>query len=209
MSKHLLCVWAALFCFGVSAIAADDAQTKAEKEARKISAMAADPTARPLVSQFLAEYFKSTRLQLVQERKAANITYGDLFVAYQLSDGGKRFDDLLPAFKSGKNVWQIGNDMNADWKHVGGETKKLNDQLESSFYHYFLTPPQKPAADEHQYKAANDSLPVDKEGLSGKDLSAAQDTFARCYRRARGTPMKGDMPDPQNRTSSQMDTDPR
>ena len=208
MCERLSFVLVAL-CLAVLVFAADDAQVKAEKEARKVSAMAADPTARPLLSHFLAESLKSTRLQLVQQRKAANITYGDLFVAYQLSGGGKRFDELLPAFKSGKGVWQIGNDRHADWRAVAAEGKKLNEKLETSFYQYFLNPPPKPADDEHQYKAANDSLPVDKEGLSEKDLTAAQDTFARCFQRARGMPMKGDMPDQKERTSSQMETDPR
>jgi hypothetical protein len=209
MQKKLFILLFTPLCLVAALAMAEDGEAKAQKEARKISAMAADPTARPLVSQAIAEALKSSRLEIVQRRKAANLSYGNLFVAYQLSEGGKHFDDLLAALAGGKDIWQIGNDVHADWKQVAGEAKKMNDQLESSFYHYFLSPPQKSPEDLHSYNAAHDSVPADRDGLSEKDIAAAQDTFARCFRRARGMPMKGDMPDQQDRTSSQMESDPR
>jgi hypothetical protein len=207
MFRKFVLLWAVL-SLSLGALA-DDAQAKAEKEVRKISAMAADGTARPLVSQVVAEYLKTTRMELVQQRKTANLSYGDLFVVYQLSGNRERVDDLLPALKSGKDVWQIGKENHADWKAVAAEAKKLNDRLESSFYQYFQSPPRKTSDDEHTYKAANDNVPADSQGLTQKDLAAAEDTFARCFQRARGMPMKGEMPDQKDRQSSQMETDPR
>ena len=188
---------------------AEDAQAKAEKEVRKINAMAADDTARPLVSRVVAEFLDTTRMTLVQQRKAGNLSYGNLVVAYQLSENGRRFDDLLVLLKSGKDVWQIGNERHANWKEVAAAAKKLNDKMESFFYRYFQSPAQNLPNDEHTYRSANDRVPADNQGLNEKDIASAEDTFARCFQRARGMPLRGEMPDAKDRQSSQMEIDPR
>jgi 2,4-dienoyl-CoA reductase-like NADH-dependent reductase (Old Yellow Enzyme family) len=197
-----------------AAARSEDNQIKAEKEVRKITAMAADASARPLVSQAVAEYLKTTRLELVRRRQAANLSYGNLFVAYQLSENGKSFDEVAGALKNGKDIWQIGNERHADWKQVASEAKKLNGKLEAAFYQFFLAPPQKDQKAKDQkppdvYDAARDHTPADTEGLTDKDLAEAQETFARCFRRARGDDAKYDLPDQKDRTSPQMQGDPR
>jgi hypothetical protein len=99
-----------------------------------------------------------------------------LFVAYQLSENGKSFDEVAGALKNGKDIWQIGNERHADWKQVASEAKKLNGKLEAAFYQFFLAPPQKDQKAKDQkppdvYDAARDHTPADTEGLTDKDLA--------------------------------------
>ncbi|MGH9511891.1 MAG: hypothetical protein ACRD2U_07110 [Terriglobales bacterium] len=197
------------FLFATFAAAGEDTQSKAEKEVRKISAMAADMSARPLVSQVIAEFLKTNRSELVQQRQAANLNYGSLFVAYQLTESGKRFDEVIGALKSGKDIWQVGNEMHADWKQVAAEAKKLNAKLESAFYQFFLNQSQKSRHAADGYVAARDQTPADVQGLTEKDVAVAQDTFARCFQRARGGSATAGLPDQKNHESPQMEGDPR
>ena len=189
---------------------ADD-QAKTEKELRKINSMALDPAARPLVSETIAEFLKVPRTELVKARHAAKLSYGSIFLAYRLSPGDITLDKISAQLQAGKTVWEIGNEQHADWRQIASDTKKLNDRIEAAFYNFFRDGhPEDLRTASDGYEAAKDSIPADQEGLTKQDIAAAQDTFARCFRRAHGgyaSPEGG--PDERDHTPPQAQGDPR
>src|SRR5215471_7618173 len=103
---------------------ADDHQ-KAEKQLKRITAMATDVTGRRMVSKSMADQLAVPRFQLVQERRSMNLNYGDLFVVHTLLRNGMSMGDIAAQLKSGKTVSQIADDKSA-WKQIAGDSKKLN-----------------------------------------------------------------------------------
>src|SRR5215472_8166878 len=71
-----------------------DDQQKAEKQIRKISAMATDVTARGIVSRSMSDMLKIDRDQLQRERRAMNLNYGCLFIAHELTARGMKMLDV-------------------------------------------------------------------------------------------------------------------
>lgn len=187
----------------------DDRQLKALQIKNKISALAADPEARPLVSMAIAEFLKVPRLELVRQRQAANLSYGSLFLAYRLAKSNDSIQQIIDQLRAGKTVWEIGNQENADWGHIAIDGRKLNDKIEATVYDFFLNgaDPKRYPAD--GYVAAKDRVPSDLEGLTKQDLEAARDTYARCYRRARGWEPQKDLPNQNNRDMPNTEGDPR
>src|SRR5215467_9736788 len=101
------CVLLSLFAAALPA-AADD-QKKAEAQANKITAMTADLTARRIVSIAMSDMLDVKRPELVQ--------------------GGVKMDDIAMQLKAGKTIWQIGDDLNADWSEIQHQAKKLNGKI--------------------------------------------------------------------------------
>ena len=117
-----------------------DVQENAEKETRKINAMAADGTARDIIGSTMADLLKVPRMHLVQERREMNLNYGSLFVAHQLNLSGATMSDIAMRLKAGKSIFQIGEDLHANWRSIQDAAKKLNGKLEDRIYKYFLHP---------------------------------------------------------------------
>jgi hypothetical protein len=172
---------------GSAAQAQDKERLKAEQEVRRITALAADPTARPVVNRTFAEIYKLNRLELVEQRHFANLSYGGWFLAHQLmaSNPQMTLGSIASQAKAGKDLWQLGNEQHADWKQIASEAKKTNARLEAGFYQTFvdLAAGRNPEAHEH-YDAKRDQVAADTEGVTKQELAAAQDTYVRCLHRA-------------------------
>ena len=139
VSAHLILTFACLLVLVPPAFCGD-VQEKAETETRKITAMAADGTARDIIGSTMADMLKVPRMQLVQERREMNLNYGSLFVAHQLNLGGASMSDISGQLKAGKSIFQIGEDLHANWRSIQDAARKLNGKLEDRIYKYFLHP---------------------------------------------------------------------
>jgi hypothetical protein len=205
-------VWLTLLLvFALQIAASAEDQQKAEKEVRKIAAMALDPGARPLVSQTVAEFLKVPRSILVRERGTTNLNYGFLFVAHQLAASGTTLEAIAAQLQAGKTIWEVGNDQHANWGRIASDAKKLNDRIEAAFYNFFKAGRPEALRGNDRYDAAKDSIPADQEGLTKQDIAAAQDTYVRCFRRARGEgPPTAEMPDQRDHAPPEAQgADPR
>jgi len=197
--------------FALQAAAHTEGQQKAEKEVRQIAALALDPTARPLVSQTVAEFLKVPRADLVRERRATNLNYGFLFVAHRLATSGTTLAGIATRLHAGKTIWEVGNEQHADWRQIAADAKKLNDRIEAAFYNFFKDGrPDAVRGSSDGYDAAKDSISAAPEGLTKQDIAGAQDTYLRCFRRARGEGAShAEMPDERDHTPPQAEGDPR
>src|SRR5690242_10512622 len=119
------------------AVLADD-QQKADKEIRKINAMAWDSSARPVVNKSVSEMLKVSRSQLVEERRELDLNYGSLFLVHELALSGSKMNDIAASLKAGKSIVQICNESHANWKQIATEAKKLNSKIEDNLYKHFL-----------------------------------------------------------------------
>jgi hypothetical protein len=197
--------------FVLSAASPADDQKKAENELRKVTALALDPAARPLVSQAVAEFLRVPRADLVRERQAANVNYGSVFLIYRLATSGTTVEEISTQLHACKTIWDVGNEQRADWHQIAKDAKKLNERIEAAFYDFFRERrPDTVRASLDGYDAARDSAAADQEGLTKQDIVAAQDTYARCFQRAQdrsGKPV--DLPDQNNHKMPGSDGDPR
>ena len=186
-------------------------QEKAEKLLRRLTALAVDPAARPLVSQAVAEFLKVPRAELVRQRRATNLSYGTVFLARRLAAPSMTMESISAQLHQGRTIWQIGDARHADWRQITSDAKKLNDRIEDSFYDFFRKGhlDRTPWATE-EYDAAKDSVAADQQGVTEQDIAAARDTYVRCFRRARnqgGTPAA--LPDDRSHTPPGIESDPR
>jgi len=129
---------ACIFALGATVLSFGSDQQKAEKQANRMTAMATDPTGRRVVNASMASVLDVKRPQLVRERRAMNLNYGSLFVAHMLTARGTSMAYIAQQMQQGKNIFQIGNELNADWKAVTREAKKLNRKIEENLYLHFL-----------------------------------------------------------------------
>jgi hypothetical protein len=128
-----------LFFVVTTSVAANgDDREKAEKQIRKITAMATDKVGRQLVSMSMADTFKVPRPALVQERRQLSLDYGSFFVVYELIGGGTSLPDIATELKAGKTIWQIANERHADWRKIAADAKKQNTKIEDYIYRHFL-----------------------------------------------------------------------
>jgi hypothetical protein len=137
MSRFAGLFWL-LFLLATSLPAFTDDREKAEKQARKITAMATDKIGRRMVSMSLADSFQLPRPELVEERRRVGLNYGYLFVARELAAKGAAMSDIQSELKAGKTIWQIGDERNADWKQIAADAKRLNTRTEDYIYRHFL-----------------------------------------------------------------------
>jgi hypothetical protein len=139
-------------------------QQKAEKQLRKISAMAADVTARGIVSRSMADLLDIPRAQLVRERRAMNLSYGSVFLAHHLAGHGIKMLDIALQLQHHKNILQIANEQHLDWKQVASDAKKLNGKFEDAIYKHFLrSDPDKSRDLAEKYDATQDWVNADRE----------------------------------------------
>jgi hypothetical protein len=121
----------------ISAAFPDD-QERAEKQARKITAMATDKTGRCMVSMSIADKLKIARPAMVADRRRMGLDYGSFFVAQELLAGGAQMTQLVSQLKAGKTIWQIGDQQHANWSQIAADAKKLNGKIEDYIYRHFL-----------------------------------------------------------------------
>lgn len=173
MSYLALC----LVALAITRPAFSDDQQKAEKQLRKITAMATDATGRRVVSITVADTLAAKRSDLVMERRTMNLNYGELFIAHQLVNNGAKMDDIAARLKAGKNIGQIANDQHADWKQFAADAKKLNAKMEDNLYKHFLN--GKPDADRDAadgYDPMMDGVAADN-SVSKDEIADAEHTY--------------------------------
>jgi hypothetical protein len=154
-----------------------DEQTKAEKELHKITAMATDPTARRVVSITVADTFGAKRPDLVRERRAMNLNYGDLVIAHRLIKNGAKMAEIATQLKSGKTILQIAIEQRVNWKQLCDEAKKLNTKVEDHLYRHFLNASADNTQDVAEgYDPTIDGVSADND-VSKDDIDQAQRTY--------------------------------
>jgi hypothetical protein len=164
--------------------AAADEMQKAQLQINRISAMAADMTARRIVSKALSDTLNIKRLQLQQERLAMNLNYGSLFLAHQLIASGASMSEIATQLKAGKTITQIVNDRHGDWKQIAANAKKLNQRIEDGLYRFFLNDAAQKQSDQtDEYRPASDVVSADAL-VSQADLEKAQDIYLFWRQRA-------------------------
>jgi hypothetical protein len=163
---------------------ADD-QQKLKKEITKITAMATDATGRAFVNQSMAEAFSVKRLDLVTERRETGLNYGGLFVAHELTKNGLAMNDFAARLKSGKDIFQIGSEVNANWKEINDHAKKLNSKIDNHLYNHFLRAKkdQPMPATRDDYSVAHDGVKADSD-VSQEDIDHAQERYQLWLSRA-------------------------
>ena len=125
----------------------------------------------------MADELKVSRMSLVLERRSLNLNYGCLFVLHLLQESGAKAEALAAELHSGKNVFQIGDDLHADWKDIIARTKKLNRQIEENLYHHFMDSKADWTRDDAEhYQVTADGVLADKD-VSNGDVNEAEYVF--------------------------------
>jgi len=177
LSITLLTLTFAIRAFG-------DDQRKAEKQLHKITAMTADATGRRIVSITVADTLGVKRPDLVMERRAMNLNYGDLFVAHLLLKNGAKMEDIAAQLKAQKNIGDIANEQHADWKQIAEDAKKLNSKMEDNLYKHFVS--TKAVFDRDQadkYDTNFDGVPADSD-VSKDEIAEAGRIYQAWHERA-------------------------
>lgn len=152
-----------------------DDQQKAEKQIRKISAMATDVNARSIVSRSMADMLKIERNQLQRERRAMTLNYGCLFIAHELTARGMRMLDVAMRLQAHQTIFQIANDAHADWKKIADDAKKLNGRIEENIYQHFLHAAADRVRDvTDKYDSTADWVKTDADATPGEVVEAQQ-----------------------------------
>jgi hypothetical protein len=163
--NHFAGLLSLLLFVTTSVVASADDRQKAEKQVRKIAAMATDKTGRRMVSMSIADSFKIARPILVEERRKIGLDYGSFFVVRQLLARGVKMTDINSGLNAGKTIWQIGDEQHADWKEIAADAKKLNTRIEDYIYRHFLNKKNDEADQERdladKYDIARDAVRTD------------------------------------------------
>lgn len=165
----LLAAWSA---------AASDDQQKAQKTLNKITAMATDSTGRRAVSEAVSFTVSAPRQELAMRRHAMGLNYGEIFLAYELVKSGATMDEIGAQLKSGKSIWQIANERQANWKLIGSEAKKANSRIDINLLKHL----SKSKADAEReladgYDPFADQTSADSQ-VSPQDISEAQERYS-------------------------------
>ena len=169
-----------LLFFTASVAAAADDRQNAERQIRKITAMATDKTGRQMVSMSMADTFKLSRNDLVKERRRIGLDYGSFFVAHELAARGMKMTEIASGVKSGKTIWRIGIEGHADWKKISGDAKKQNSKIEDYIYRHFLNKKNYEADIERdradKYEVMQDAVRTDFD-VTPKEMMEAQTRY--------------------------------
>jgi len=172
------CAFALLLTASVSAFSQE--YKNAEKQARKVTAMATDKTGRRLVSMTMSDTLKIPRSELVAERGQSGMDYGSLFVAHRLVSDGSSFNDISAEWKSGTSIWQIGDERHANWKQIASAAHKLNTKVEDYVYRHFLNKRNTDADDERDaadhYDPLRDGVKADFD-VTIEEITEAQTRY--------------------------------
>jgi hypothetical protein len=159
-------------------------QQKAEKQLRKITAMATDGTGRRVVSITVADTLAAGRPSLVLERRAMNVNYGDVFVVHWLVKNGAKMEDIAAQLKAGKKIDEIANAAHTDWQALAEAAKKLNSNMEENLYKHFVDGKADAARDLAEgYDPMIDGVTADND-VPKSDITDAEHTYQRWRDRA-------------------------
>ena len=136
--NHIASLWIVILWIPTFVVASEADRQKAEKQVRKITAMATDKVGRRMVSMSIADGFKMPRPALVEDRRKLGLEYGSFFVALELAAKGAKIADIAGGLKAGKTIWQIGDEQHVDWKQIAGDAKRQNGKIEDYIYRHFL-----------------------------------------------------------------------
>jgi hypothetical protein len=185
---------------------ADDRQ-KAEKQLRRITAMATDKTGRCMVSMNVADFFKLPRPALVEQRRQVSLDYGSYFLFQELQRSGLSIKDLLDSLASQKTVWQIADQRHADWDRISDDAKKVNNQIDDSIYRHFLNKKYLEADQQRdlddKYDPVKDAVRTDFD-ITPKEMADAQTRYILWRNRAGAIQASGHMTS-QSQLSAQYD----
>jgi len=123
--------------FLIPLLASADEQQKAHKILNKITAMATDPAGKRGVNLAMSQSLSIGRTELVQRRRTMNASYGEVFVAYKLTQSGSVMDDITAKMRAGKTIWQIADEARLDWKQIAAEAKKLSGRVDANLLAHF------------------------------------------------------------------------
>jgi hypothetical protein len=175
--NHFAWLFPLLLFVTTSVVASAGDRQKAEKQVRKIAAMATDKTGRRMVSMSIADSFKIARPILVEERRKIGLDYGAFFVVRQLLARGVKMTDINSGLNAGKTIWQIGDEQHADWKEIAADAKRLNTRIEDYIYRHFLNKKNDEADQERdladKYDIARDAVRTDFD-VTPKEMLDAQ-----------------------------------
>lgn len=152
-------------------------QQKAEKRLRRISAMAVDSISRAIVNQTMADAVHAKRIELMRQRHAMNLSYGSLFIAHQLTAAGAQMLDIALQLEGGKDIVQIANERNANWKLIADAAKQLNEKIDDNVYRHFLhAKADQQLAATDKYDSNTDIVRADGE-VTPEELASARADF--------------------------------
>jgi hypothetical protein len=167
-----VCLATLLVISGTLAFGGD--QQKAEKRLRRISAMAADGIPRAIVNQTMAEAVHAKPIELMRQRQAMNLSYGSLFIAHQLTAAGAQMLDIALQLQSGKDIVQIADEHNANWKLIADAARRLNEKIDDNIYRHFLhLKADQELAPTDKYDSHNDIVRADSE-VTLEELASAR-----------------------------------
>jgi len=188
MTKRLSLLSITLVALTFTVPAFSDDQQKAEKQLHKITALATDATGRRVVSITVADTLGAKRPDLVMERRAMNLNYGDLFVAHVLLKNGAKMEDIAAQLKAKKNIAEIANVQHADWKQIAADAKKLNSKVEDNLYKHFVSGKADFGRDQaDKYDPTFDGVSADND-VSKDDIAEAEHTYQMWRDRAAKNP---------------------
>ena len=187
-----------IFC-GTKAFGND--QQKAEKCLRRISAMAVESAAaRAIVNQTMADAVHEQRMELTRQRHAMNLSYGSLFVAHQLTGAGATMLDIAVQLEGGKDIVQIANERNANWKLIGDAAKQLNEKIDDNIYRHFLhLKAEQELAATDKYDARADIVRADLD-VTPEEVASARADYD-CWKNRGSAPRAGRL---NTQTESQL-----
>lgn len=178
-------------------------QQKAEKQLRKISAMATDVTARGIVSRSMSDVLKIDRDQLQRERRAMNLSYGSLLVAHELTERGMKMLDVAIRLQAHASIFDIANEQHADWKKIADDAKKLNGRIEDNIYKHFLHAEVDKGRDlTDKYDATADWVKADADPTPA-EIVEAQESYVQWRDRAASVEGKGGVVSATDKLASQ------
>jgi hypothetical protein len=194
-----------LFFFLVPLLSASDDQQKAHKTLNKVTAMSSDLSGKRAVSLAMSQCLSVRRAELAERRQAMNVSYGDVFVVYQLVKSGKKMDDIAARMKTGKTVWQIADEEHADWKQIGSEAKKVNGKVDNNLLAHFANKKGEAELDKADgYEPSVDTVAADN-GVSKQDMDEAQERYVALRDR---TSFGGNLNTSDEKAARQTRTDP-
>jgi hypothetical protein len=159
---------------GLAALASD--QEKAEKQIRMMTALSRDDTARSIVSRIFSDVYKVPRPQLVAERKSLALNYGSVFLTHELLLAGVSMQQITSQLRVRKNIFEIADSCNVDWKHIESEAKKMNDRINKGIYKHFLHDERDKQRDlEDHYVPAADLIRADADSSLAEIQKAQAD----------------------------------
>lgn len=182
--RPTICCFAVLLLLGATVPAFGDDQQKAEKEIKKITAMATDFTGRGIVSRTMSDLLNVKRPQFVQERSDMGLNYGSLFLAHELVNGGAKMSDIAAQLRAGKDILQVANDQHANWKQINGDAKKLNGKIDENIYKHYVrdkADQERDLAD--RYDPKFDGVKADAD-VTPQEIAEAEERFTTWHDRA-------------------------